>query len=270
MNCIIDNPQKYGIGYAGEYATIKDNVICNSNSSTIGGGIYIDGTNGALQAIIHGNKIYGINTTASGTFIGIQIQGVDGYIVESNIIKDINAAGGIGGFLCSGANGNISNNRAMVFNTSAMANVFGIVSTGSHLICGGNTIANINNTYAATFTAYVKGIGIWNEDASVLGNRIYNVSAVASNIALGIDVVLTASGITVVSNSIRSISYCGIQIGGDDCTIQGNAVFTCGIGIYIQSTADRVVVAGNRSSRNVVSNFMVSGTNTTDSGNDWT
>ena len=65
----------------------------------------------------------------------------------------------------------------------------------------------------------------------------------------------------------------GISLGGDsdDNVISGNVATGNGVrGIHIiAGTCDRNVVTGNRATGNTTANFTDSGTNTTDTGNDW-
>jgi hypothetical protein len=115
-------------------------------------------------------------------------------------------------------------------------------------------------------------VGIWITQVSkvnITGNTISNYSYSS---AYGILIREDTSDCSVTGNIIYDVDD-GIvlDLNSDDNVITGNIVRDCnGTGILINNAnCDRNVVTGNRSTNNTTANFTDSGTNTTDSGNDW-
>jgi hypothetical protein len=90
----------------------------------------------------------------------------------------------------------------------------------------------------------------------------------ASGIVCASNTVVSGCVIASITNAGAGFGF-GLLIQGSNASVSGNNITGCKTGVYVASFSNRNVLTGNRSTANTT-NFTDAGTNTTDSGNDWT
>jgi uncharacterized delta-60 repeat protein len=272
-------------------SSVQGNVIANivwtssSNASTLPGvwsGIYVQAgsvdigtTTGNTIGSGIGTGSVSVTTSGSGgTTFGIGSAGSGTIAIANNTIGSITMTGSasISGSLTgiqviAGAN-TISNN---VIGSTATANslnaaassasatgqqVTGILSSSSAgTSINGNTVANLNNSYAGTATAgQIRGIVVSNGVNTLTGNTVRNLSTTSAN--AGVTTQAAVLGISQSSaTSVQTMSQNIVHTVANTAAAANVSV----IGIYFTGPTSGTNVAA----RNLVHSLAVSSTGTT-------
>ncbi|MBL7779110.1 MAG: fibronectin type III domain-containing protein [Chitinophagales bacterium] len=258
-----------GIFISSGNVTINGNTIGGAgaqalNSNQSGGLSYscfvssIAGTSGSPNQI-NSNTISNITATGGGGSEGAGIYSAGPYTtINGNNIQTVNSNGTsalfeIFGILTAGTNASITNNTINGMTQSGASSfVTGIEADGANSTLSGNSISNLNST--GTSSPY--GIYIVGATANTTSNTISNISSVTGN-SFGIVADGTSSANTISQNTLTNIT---VGASASSKTAAAIALSSTGTNNVTKNIIDNVV---NLSTTNALATgITTSGTST--------